>query len=313
MNKANKKRLNMIAGPVIAIFFVWIIGKQVADQMASGKLTNLSFHGSKGWLAAAIGLFAINISLEISKWHLLTLQVAKQPAGKIAASYFAGMALSMVTPNRVGEYPGRLLYLGIPNVYKYVNVALLGTLAQLLAVIVWAIPGLIANTGSLPHHGGWIVSAVNLALCLTFATIYWSYGKIRIPNSRWKPLAKAISYSRLVAAIPKASKVAVLAVSMLRFCVYSLQFVCMLKYFGIEVPTLTAFGVATTFFWAMTVIPSVALAELGIRGSVALFLLSPYSHNTVGILAATVALWFMNLVIPSLIGSALMAKMKLST
>ena len=311
MNKVNKKRLNYIVGPVIAAVFMIYIGKQVADQIATGRFTGLSAAASPKWLGAAIVLFVVNPLLEILKWSLLTAQVAPQPTRKIAASYFAGMAASMITPNRIGEYPGRLLYLGITNVYRYINVALLGTLAQLLAVVVMAAPGIVYASAQLPMQLRWMPIAADIALCCTLTAIYLGYGKIELPNFKWKPLARTIAYCRLVKGISAKTKLVVLAVSMFRFGIYSLQLVCLLHYFGIDLPPGPALGVATTFFWAMTIIPSVALAELGVRGSVALFLLSPYSHNTVGILAATLALWFMNLVIPSLIGSALLARMKI--
>ncbi len=55
----------------------------------------------------------------------------------------------------------------------------------------------------------------------------------------------------------------------------------------------------------MAIIPSIALAELGIRGTVSLFLFKEVSPNVAGIAAATFVLWCMNLMLPSLIGAAM--------
>jgi hypothetical protein len=61
----------------------------------------------------------------------------------------------------------------------------------------------------------------------------------------------------------------------------------------------------------MAVIPTIALAELGTRGEVSLYLFHHFSSNTIGILGATLAIWFLNLVIPSIAGSLLLLRMRL--
>jgi hypothetical protein len=61
----------------------------------------------------------------------------------------------------------------------------------------------------------------------------------------------------------------------------------------------------------MAIIPTIALTELGIRGSVALYIFGLYSGqvlpvsgaNSLGIFAASTLLWTINLGIPALIGT----------
>lgn len=53
----------------------------------------------------------------------------------------------------------------------------------------------------------------------------------------------------------------------------------------------------------MAVIPTLALTEIGVRGSVALFFLGLVSTNSIGIVTATFTLWIINLALPALIGS----------
>ena len=43
----------------------------------------------------------------------------------------------------------------------------------------------------------------------------------------------------------------------------------------------------TTMLFVVSVIPTVAIAEIGIRGSVALYLFGLLSNNSIGILSAT--------------------------
>ena len=63
-------------------------------------------------------------------------------------------------------------------------------------------------------------------------------------------------------------------------------------------------------FWAISVlylvlaiVPSIAIAELGIRGKFSIALLSLYSSNVIGIMGSTFGIWFLNLFIPAITGS----------
>src|SRR4051812_26050514 len=93
--------------------------------------------------------------------------------------------------------------------------------------------------------------------------------------------------------------------------IFMTHYLFFLLWLNIEYPILTIFIMAALFFWVMAVIPSITLTELGIRGSVSIFLFRHFSSNTVGILAATAGIWFLNLIIPSIAGSILILRMKL--
>ena len=61
----------------------------------------------------------------------------------------------------------------------------------------------------------------------------------------------------------------------------------------------------------LAIIPTFALAELGIRGKVSIFLLESFSRNYVGIISCTLGIWIINLVVPALIGSLLILGVKI--
>jgi hypothetical protein len=64
-------------------------------------------------------------------------------------------------------------------------------------------------------------------------------------------------------------------------------------------------------FLALAVIPSIALLEVGLRGEVSLQLVGLFSANSLGIGLTSVTIWFINLVIPALIGTLLLLNIKL--
>jgi hypothetical protein len=60
----------------------------------------------------------------------------------------------------------------------------------------------------------------------------------------------------------------------------------------------------------MAIVPTIAIAELGVRGQIGLYFLGLQSINKVGIIAATFGIWFINLIIPAIAGSVLILGIK---
>jgi hypothetical protein len=65
-------------------------------------------------------------------------------------------------------------------------------------------------------------------------------------------------------------------------------------------------------FLVMAVVPTLTfLTELGLRWEASIQVLELYSPNIVGIFATSFAVWLINLIIPALIGSLLILRIKL--
>lgn len=227
------------------------------------------------------------------------------------SSYLTGMAFSIVTPNRIGDYPGRILYLGRNNTFRYVNVSILGAISQLSAIFLFGIAGLIYYNIAFPA----IIAKMALGICIAgnifIAVIYWRFEAWLPGMERIKWLKKFATYGRLLNRFTIRRQMIILGMSVLRFSIFTAQYLILLKWMNVNVPLAEGFCMAALFFWIMAVIPSIALAELGIRGNVSLYLFQHFSSNTVGILAATSGIWLLNLVLPSILGSILIMRMRL--
>jgi hypothetical protein len=68
--------------------------------------------------------------------------------------------------------------------------------------------------------------------------------------------------------------------------------------------------VVSVLFLALAVIPSVALIEVGLRGEMSLMLMGMYSANKLGIGFSSVTVWFINLILPAIIGSLLILNLR---
>jgi hypothetical protein len=103
----------------------------------------------------------------------------------------------------------------------------------------------------------------------------------------------------------------ILLISLIRYLVYTLQFYLLLQLFLVRAPFWDLICTIWLIFWAMAIVPSIAIAEIGIRGETALFFLLPLSSNQLGIVSSTVLLWFVNLIIPALVGCLFVYRIRL--
>lgn len=246
--------------------------------------------------------------VEAHKWRLL-LRAAGAPRITLKKSFVSvlcGTAASAVTPNRVGDYPGRVLALKGISLQIGTVAGVLGAGSQFATLFLWAIPAALfteisENFVSQRLLIGLTAGGALLALVMYFYSDRWVALLLRIPLLRRMAPAKA----PVSGTTPTRIFWTALFWSLLRFATYTTQFWLLLHW--LSVPLLPAQGWmrCAFFFSLLAVIPNFALAEIGIRGAVALFLFDISGNNSAAIFLATLVLWLTNLALPSLIGALL--------
>ena len=90
-----------------------------------------------------------------------------------------------------------------------------------------------------------------------------------------------------------------------------LQYMVMFYFFHVQVAAAIIVPVMSVVFLALAIIPSIALVEVGLRGEVTLRLMGLFSVNTLGIGLTSVTIWFINLILPAIIGTLFLWNIKL--
>jgi Lysylphosphatidylglycerol synthase TM region len=311
INKVNKILLNYVIGAFLSIALLFFIYKQLTIQLATIRFATLWHDSNAVYFLLALLLLPINATLEATKWHLLVNSVQKLSFGKSLCSYLAGLAVSVITPNRIGEYPGRLLYLRQKHTLRLISVAVLGITAQLVTLFAFGIVGLVyynlAFPGGLPAIG----LAVATFLMVGTFLIFWKFDKWLPASLRFGQLRKVRICAQLLKRFSSGEKITILLISAVRYGVFTAQYLFLLYWMNVSIPAGSGFCMSALFFWCLAMVPSFAIAELAERGSISLYLFQHFSSNTVGILAATMVLWLINLMIPAIVGSILMVKLKI--
>lgn len=318
VNKTTKKIiLNYILAPVLLALLLWLIYKQVHQQGSfEAQWSDFKKHWQEGnkFLLLLVALLApVNWMLEAVKWQKLLKKIEPLPFGRAFASTLTGIAFSLVTPNKIGDFAGRILYLENKNKLRAVIATLVGNLAQTLVTFAFGIAGLIYF--NIYHPGTWqlltLIAAVAASCLLVF--IYLRIDLIASWAEHRKWLRKVIISIRILKRYSKKDLGQLLLLSLWRFCVYNLQFLVLANVLGAGIPWHTGFLVSGLMFWMITVIPSIFFADLGVRGVIAglLFTDTAIASNGFAILAGSYMIWFLNLVVPAIVGSILIITIRI--
>jgi hypothetical protein len=103
----------------------------------------------------------------------------------------------------------------------------------------------------------------------------------------------------------------ILSLSFLRYTVFIVQYVLLMQVFNVQIPWLDAVWLTCTMFVALAIIPTLPVAEIGLRGELSLQLFGLISTNVIGIVATAAGIWVINLIIPAIAGSLFILSIKL--
>ena len=91
--------------------------------------------------------------------------------------------------------------------------------------------------------------------------------------------------------------------SLMRYLIFSFQFYYLLTIFGIETSYLQSMMAITTMYLLASIIPSIFVFDVVVKGSVAVYLFTFIGVNAITVLSIVTLMWLFNFVLPSILGS----------
>jgi hypothetical protein len=270
-------------------------------------------------LAIVLILVPLNQWLEIIKWKFLIDKLEKVSYWNATKAVLTGISVSMFMPNRVGDYLGRVFVLKEADRLQAVLATIMGGIAQLITTILFGCSALLIF---FPHYYDmssqlniWIYLGLILAVMMMLGTIVFAYLNFAtfsdiIKRITGRSYARFRKYAIVFSWYSANVLLRVLVLSMMRYMVFSLQFYLLLLAFQVSISYPAAMVLIGLVYLLMTVIPTVALTELGVRGSVSLMIFALYfeplhrwTHETsLAVVSSTTVLWLLNLAFPALLG-----------
>ena len=325
IKKGRKKSISIFIhyflGPLLFIGVSYSIYNELRKQPdleLSWQHTLHSFRSPVIWnLVLVFFLMIINWMIEAAKWKLCVRNIQRVNFITAFKAVLSGVSFSVTTPNRVGEYLGRVLYMNDGNRLKAISLTITGSISQLMVTLIMGLAGLVMLREQIVAEK--IISAfwLNIILYATvivlfFLTIFY----FRLAGvARWFERIKGVKrYAWLFDTLEQFNAtllLQLLSLSALRFLVFILQYYLLFRFFDVHVSWGQALWAVSVSFLVLAVIPTIALfTDLSMRGKISLKLLGLFSSNGLGISLASVSIWFINLIIPALTGSILILSIK---
>ena len=303
-------------GPLLGIWLFYSLYQQVKAQPHLGESLTLirkapfGEHAWKFWLVILLAF--VNWGLEAKKWQVLMRHL--QPLNYFDAlkGVLSGVTLSLNTPNRIGEYGGRVLYVKEGNRLKSVSLSIAGSICQLTITVLMGCGGLVFLLNTSDESSTIMgLSVFWLRVLLLLSVVAASVLLLFLFRLSWiiklfervTLFSKFVQYVKVLDEFTPKLLLRLLLLSLLRYFVFVLQYIVLLQVLQVEVSWQQGFWLIAILYLVMAIVPSFAIADLGIRGKFSTELLSLYSTNIIGILGTTFGIWIINLFIPALAGS----------
>jgi len=264
-------------------------------------------------LLGALLLVPVNLGAEALKWQYLlhTLVPVSFPEAYKQVCY--GYLGAIVTPARLGDYPARASLLH-ENKFRLpaITLGFVGSFALMLVMIVFGLLALIiagVEITDVDRDTLYVVAlSVVVIICITLMwgmpVIMKKLAKREIKNERWKLLI------RTMAEFSNADFAKVTALSLLRYLIYCFQLWLALRFCGVDLSLHQMEMAIPIYYMILTLLPSLSVADMAIRGSVSIIVFSAFTSNTAGVAIAAMLIWLLNTMLPTVFGSVVKTTIK---
>jgi hypothetical protein len=326
------KRYNLLIQLVILVvsyFFIinQVFWKQDLPALIKALAADLGSSRFLWVLSLVLILMVLNWMLEALKWKNLISKIEHVTLMQSLIAVLTGVTISSFTPNRIGEYFGRAFILKKASHVEGILITVLGSMSQLLITILTGslallifLPLFIPDAGFSRGYLYYAFIAVVLLLDALLLGLFFNISFL----STWKEKILKNGFSRIrkffrVFIMYSNSELrGVMALSFARYVVFSTQYILLLYALGVNIPFYYAYLFISLIYFIMAIIPTIALTELGIRGSVAIYFFGFYfsplmtgsADLNLGILMASILLWVINLGFPAVAGSIFLFRLQ---
>ncbi len=315
----SKKYISVLLKLLIASFLIYTVYQQLFIRHDFSALRDeFVTHVRTGnviYLVLAFLLMLVNWFFEIVRWK--NLVNAFYPIGlkKSTKAVMMGVTMGMISPQRIGEYAGRLLAVPADRNWLSVKANLYTSLALNFVIL---LSGLLAVYFLIRRELFFIDFSVNTILvtglisliCISMLLIFFpQIERILKLEKLFSKLKTWGSFSQY--RFPKKSLSSLLVLSFARYIVFLAQYVLLLCFFGVEQDIMTLLASVAIVYLIQSSLPLPAMLSLLARGEIAILVFSVFNVNEISILASTYGLWIINLLLPAFFGMILLWKIRL--
>ncbi|MCF6131122.1 hypothetical protein [Flavobacterium wongokense] len=276
----------------------------IYDQLAHNeKLDWVKFHSllyDNQSFSGALFLLSfsfVNRFLEILKWQNLVSFLKPISVGESTKQVLGSLTAGIFTPNGLGEYAGKALYFDKKKTRKIIFLNLICNGAQMLLTVVFGTIGLMVL-----GYWNWALAITVLVFALSLVALFTK--TITVKGYSIEKLLRKINE------IPKRIHQKNNLLALCRYLVFSHQYYFLFLAFDVDLPYLTMMATIAVVYFLASSLPSFQFLDFAVKGSVAVFFFGKLGVNEWIVVFISTLMWFLNVVLPVVIGSYYVLKFK---
>jgi hypothetical protein len=311
-----KKILSISIKVLVVVFAFWFIYiKLVANNNLKkfvSLVSSMPISQIYAVLAVVFGLMLVNWGLEAFKWKRVIKPIEPISVWLAIESVFCGLTWAVFTPNRVGEYGGRVFFLSPKRRIVGVVAMIVGSLGQMvLTNIFGAIATCVFIYRFTPIDYRLFLAIVALAIAYSLFFIIFFFN-IKWLNGLLLSMRFTRKYKKFYAILARYRKrelLVLLGFCLARYIVFSIQYYIMFLWLIPSLHLLDLMMLVSILFFIQSALPSLDLLDIGIRSFTALYFFKYVTDQNSAVVACTASIWLINLIIPAILGSYFVFKL----
>jgi hypothetical protein len=296
---------------LLTISALWFVYDAIRDHSETGNYLNqlntaLHQPGTLILFVLVFVLMLMNWGTEALKWKLMIDKIEPVSMMRSVEAVFSGITFSFFTPNRIGEFAGRVFHLRAGKRLQATMVTIVENISQLMITMIAGCVAAIFYLKKYVAVTDWLFYTARILLisfavfCIIFFLNIDVFGRLFDRFRKSERIAKILDVFSLYS---MRELTTILLLSAVRYIIFSLQYFLLFRIYGCTFELTSAAVMIAMTFMVMTVVPTIVFFELGIRGAISSYFFGKLTYDIFPVLNATFSLWFINLAIPSIAGA----------
>ena len=264
------------------------------------QLLSIAFYQ---WIVLFI-LMGLNFLIESIKWKVVVANTQPITFIKAFKSVMVGQSFAFFTPNRIGDFAGRVLFLKKEN--KLIGMAHLAwaSYAQLIITLILGTIALNINVPFYPWINGLVLNFIKLGSPFVGLLVVLLF----FYNKQWKGKLSFLNVVQIATSV----KAKLLLLSFLRYLIFLVQYIWVAYLLKIQIDTGWLVVSVSILFLCLSILPTINVTELVIRGQLLIVILAPFLADKHMIIFLSSLIWGVNFLIPAVIGTFLLLGYRLN-
>lgn len=263
-------------------------------------------------ISLVLALMLVNWGLEALKWRRLLQKIEKLSLWRAIESVFCGLTLAVFTPNRIGEYGGRVFFLSPKRRIIGIVAMAVGNIGQMVLTNIFGAISIcifIYRFVDLDYRLDYALITLSAMFCLFFLVFFFN---IRWLNGLLLSMRFTRKYKKFYSILGKYQKkelFKILLFCLARYVVFSTQYFIMFYWLIPDIHYLDILMMVCILFFVQSTLPSLDLFDIGVRSVTASYFFSFVTRQDVAVIACTASIWLINIIIPAILGSYFVFKL----